>query len=166
MKPEAGLKTTWFAMAVVMMLAMAAPALAGPLETARAHEQTYDRAILSCNPQDALELYGEDAMVIYPGATDIGFGKNEIAQPLKDFEAAFCPDERHKDALTDANFAATPLGPDYIMIVRLINATDKNGNQAEVRSTKVIHRVHGQWLYLIDHTSVGLASGPAAGKAQ
>jgi hypothetical protein len=164
--PEVALKTTWLGMAAVMMLAIAAPALAGPLETARAQERAFDRAILGCRPTDALELYQDDAMAIYPGATDIGLGKNQIGPLLKNFAGAFCPDNHKKDALKDLSFAASPLGADYIMIVRIVGATDKNGDQATVRSTKVIHRDRGQWLYLIDHTSVGLSSGPASGGSQ
>lgn len=163
MKTEVALKITEAATAVVMMLLVAAPAIAGPLETARAHEQTFDNAILACNPAAADELYEDDAMAIYPGADDIGPGKVAIAKLLKNFTIAFCPNDEKKSALKDVKFAASPLGPDYIMIIRVIDATDKNGNHAVMRATKVIHQVGGKWRYLVDHTSVGLAATPAGG---
>jgi len=163
MKAEVALKITEAAAAVVMMLLVAAPALAGPLETAREQDQSFDHAILACQPDDAAALYQDDAMAIYPGAADIGIGKEAIAKLLKNFAAAFCPNEQKKAALKDVRFAATPLGADYIMIVRVIDATDKDGNHAVVRATKVIHQVGGKWRYLVDHTSVGLASTPAGG---
>jgi ketosteroid isomerase-like protein len=155
------LKITRAAAAVVMMVVMAAPALAGPLDTARAQEQQFDNAILACNPADAVELYEDDAVAIYPGATDIGRGKDEIGKLLKNFTVAFCPNDQKKSALKDVSLAASPLGADYILIVRVIDATDKDGNHAVMRATKVIHQVGGKWRYLVDHTSVGLSSGPA-----
>lgn len=163
MNREVTLKITKAAAAVVMMLAMAAPALAGPLETARGQEQQFDNAILACNPAGAAELYEDDAVAIYPGAADIGRGKDEIAKLLKNFTEAFCPNAQKKSALKDVSFAASALGPAYIMVVRVIDATDKDGNHAVMRATKVIHQVGGKWRYLADHTSVGLASGPAGG---
>lgn len=162
LKVEVTLKITGFAIAMVIMLA-AAPAWAGPLETARDHEQAFNNAILACKSEDAVALYEDDAVVIYPGADDIGRGKEAIAKVLKNFTAPFCPNERDKSALKDASFAASELGPDYIMVIRVTEATDKDGNHAVMRATKVIHHIGGQWRYLVDHTSVGLASVPAGG---
>jgi ketosteroid isomerase-like protein len=165
MKTEVALKITEAAAAVMMMLLLiAAPAIAGPLETARAQEQSFDNAILACNPADADELYENGAMAIYPGAGDIGPGKVAITKLLKNFTAAFCPNDEKKSALKDVKFAASPLGPDYILIIRVIDATDKDGNHAIMRATKVIHQADGKWRYLVDHTSVGLASTPAGGQ--
>ena len=163
MKTEVVLKITEVAVAMMMSLLIAAPALAGPLDTARAHEQAFDNAILACNPAAADELYENGAMGIYPGADDVGPGKVAIAKLLKDFAVAFCPDNEKKSALTDVKFAASPLGPDYILIIRVIDATGKDGNHAVLRATKVIHRTGGKWRYLVDHTSVGLAPAPAGG---
>ncbi len=165
MKMEVVLKITEAATAVVvMMMLIAAPVLAGPLETARAHEQSFDNAILACDPAAADELYENGAMAIYPGADDIGPGKVAITKLLQNFTVAFCPNDEKKSALKDVKFAASPLGPDYILIIRIIDATDKTGNHAVMRATKVIHRVGGKWRYLVDHTSVGLASTPAGGQ--
>jgi len=165
MKMEVVLKITEAATAVVvMMMLIAAPALAGPLETARAHEQSFDNAILACDPAAADELYENGAMAIYPGADDIGPGKAAITKLLQNFTVAFCPNDEKKSALKDVKFAASPLRPDYILIIRIIDATDKTGNHAVMRATKVIHRVGGTWRYLVDHTSVGLASTPTGGQ--
>ncbi len=158
------MKISKVAATVVMMLLVAAPAMAGPLETARAHEQKFDNAIMSCKTSDADELFEDDAVAIYPGADDIGRGKDQIAKLLKDFAVAFCPNDQKKAGLKDLSFAASALGPDYIMIIRVIEATDKNGDHAVLRATKVIHHIGGQWRYLIDHTSVGLAATSAGGQ--
>jgi hypothetical protein len=147
------------AMMVVASLLMALPAIAGPLESARTQEKTLDSAILTCNPEAASGLYEESAVAIYPGEGDIGVGPSSIGKLLKDFSEAFCPDDQKKASLKDVRLAATPMGSDYVMIMRVIDATDKQGNHALFRSTKVIHLSNGKWRYLSDHTSAGL---PAA----
>jgi ketosteroid isomerase-like protein len=161
---EVGLKIAQAALAVLTGLAVAIPAWAGPLETARDHEQEFNNAIVACNPADAAELYEDDAVAIYPGASDIGRGKDQITKLLQNFTVAFCPNDQHKAALKDVSFAASPLGEDYISVIRVIDATDKSGNHALLRSTKVLHRLNGQWRYLVDHTSVGLAASPGGGQ--
>jgi ketosteroid isomerase-like protein len=146
---------------VVLMLIGASVALAGPLETARQQEQKFDSAILACTPSSATELYEDDAVAIYPGADDIARGKDAIGKLLKDFSAAFCPNDSRKAALKDVSFAASPLGADYLVLIRVIEATDKNGDHALVRATKVIHHIGGKWQYVVDHTSVGLNPAPS-----
>jgi hypothetical protein len=155
---EHRLKINEMAMALVATLAIAMPATAGPLESARAQEQSFDSAILACTPDAASELYEEGAAAIYPGEGDIGLGRAAIAKLLKNFSAAFCPDDQKKAGLKDIRLAATPMGPDYVMIMRVIDATDRQGNHALFRTTKVIHQAGGKWRYLSDHTSVGLAT--------
>jgi ketosteroid isomerase-like protein len=152
------LKIRTVAMAMVGSLALTMPAMAGPLENARAQEQSFDSAILACTSDEAAELYEENAVAIYPGEGDIGIGRVGITKLLKSFSAAFCPNDQKKAALKDIRLAATPMGPDYVMIMRLIDATDKAGNHALLRSTKVIHQTDGKWRFLSDHTSVGLAA--------
>jgi len=152
------LKIKTMVMAMVGTLALAMPAMAGPLEYARAQEQSFDSAILACTPNEAAELYEENAVAIYPGEGDIGIGLVGITKLLKNFSAAFCPNDQKKAALKDIRLAATPMGPDYVMIMRLIDATDKAGNHALLRSTKVIHQTDGKWRFLSDHTSVGLVA--------
>ena len=146
------------ALMVIATMAPALPAIAGPLETARTQERRFDGAILACNPDAAAGFYEDAALVIYPGEGDIAIGRTAIGKLLKNFGQAFCPDDQKKASLKDVRLAATPMGPDYILIMRVIDATDKQGNHALFRSTKVLHQAGGQWRYLSDHTSVGLAS--------
>jgi len=143
---------------VLVTLLLASPALAGPGETARAQEQSFDGAILACNPEAAAGFYEDDAVAIYPGENDIAVGRNAIGKLLKSFSQAFCPNDQRKSALKDIRLAATPLGADYILVMRIIDATDKQGNHALFRSTRVLHRSGSKWRYLSDHTSVGLAA--------
>ncbi len=156
------MKISQAAIVVAAIVLLASPALAGPGETARAQEQSFDKAILACNPEGAVGFYEDDAVAIYPGENDIAIGRNATSKLLKSFDQAFCPNDQKKAALRDVRLAATPMGPDYILIMRVIDATDREGNHALFRSTKVIHQSGGKWRYLSDHTSVGLASAPPA----
>ena len=157
------MKIKAIAIAIFGTLAVAMPATAGPLESARAQEQSFDSAILACTPESAAELYEEGAVAIYPGEGDIGIGRAGIAKLLKNFSAAFCPNDQKKAGLKDIRLAATPMGPDYVMVMRVIDATDRQGNHALFRSTKVIHQADGKWRFLSDHTSIGLAAAAAEG---
>jgi ketosteroid isomerase-like protein len=131
-------------------------AWAGPLETARGIDQQFDNAILACKPDTAVELFDDDALAIFPGQGEMERGKVAIARLINNFSKAFCPNDLKQSTLKDASFAATPLGPDYVMIVRVIDATDKNGARAQFRATELIHQTRGKWRYLVDHVSVGL----------
>ena len=151
------MKLTPALIGALAIAAIATAAWAGPLESARAHEQGFDGAILACNAE-AADLYEEAAVAIYPGEGDIAIGRGAIGKLLKNFSDAFCPNDQKKASLKDVRLAATPMGPDYVMIMRVVDATDKQGNHALFRSTKVIHQTGGKWRYLSDHTSVGLAA--------
>ena len=156
-----------FAAAVFALLAlslMRTAWAAGPLEDARNIDQRFDNAILACKPDAALQLFEPGAMAIFPGQGEMEAGQKAIGRLVDNFSKAFCPDELKAASLRNASFAATPLGPDYMIIVRVIDATDRNGARAQFRATELIHQVKGQWYYLVDHVSVGLAPASASDK--
>lgn len=149
----------------MMALGLATVAWAGPLETARGIDQKFDDAILACKPDTAVELFDDDALAIFPGEGEMERGKVAIGRLVNNFSKAFCPNDLKQSTLKDASFAATPLGPDYVMIVRVIDATDKNGARAQFRATELIHQTRGKWRYLVDHISVGLAPASESDKS-
>lgn len=148
-------------MCTLMTLALAGPALADATATATAHDDAFDNAILACTPDAALELYEDNAVAIYPGEGELGGGKSQITKLIKNFSAAFCPDPDKKASIKNLSLSATPMGPDFIMVVRQFSVTDKLGNQAIVRATELIHQKDGQWRYVVDHASVGLPLAPS-----
>jgi ketosteroid isomerase-like protein len=150
------LKIINVAAAALMVVLLAAPVLADATATARVHDQAFDDAMMACTPNAALELYEDNAVAIYPGEGEIGGGKSQISKLVKDFGTAFCPDDQKKAGIKTLSLAATPMGPDFIMIVRQFEVTDKFGNKALVRATELIHQKDGKWRYVVDHASVGL----------
>ncbi|HLW69577.1 MAG TPA: hypothetical protein VKS22_03040 [Candidatus Binataceae bacterium] len=156
------MKTFGVALALVMMLMLARSAMADAVATAKATDQAYDAALLACTPGAALDFFEDHAAAIFPGDGELGGGKAEIAPLVKNFDAAFCPDAQHKAALKTMSLSATSMGPDFIMIVRQFEATDKLGNSALVRATELIHEKDGKWRYLVVHVSVGLPRASAS----
>jgi hypothetical protein len=157
-------KRTSEAIITAMLLSISMAVWAGPLETARGIDQKFDDAILACKPDTAVELFDDDALAIFPGEGEMERGKVAIGRLVNNFSKAFCPNDLKQSTLKDASFAATPLGPDYVMIVRVIDATDKNGARAQFRATELIHQTRGKWRYLVDHVSVGLAPASESDK--
>jgi ketosteroid isomerase-like protein len=152
------------AAAIVACTMFSTIAWAGPLETARAVDQRFDDAILACKPDNALELFENDALAIFPGQGEMERGKVAISRLVNNFSKAFCPNELKASTLRNASYEVTPLGADYIMIVRVIDATDRNGARAQFRATELLHQMGGKWLYLVDHISVGLPSASDSDK--
>ncbi|MGH7841789.1 MAG: hypothetical protein ACREQT_09765 [Candidatus Binataceae bacterium] len=150
-------------MAAAMTLLLARAAWADAVDTARAHDQAFDNALLACTPEAALDLYEEHAAAIYPGEGELGGGNSEILKLIKNFDSAFCPDDQKKAAIKSVSLSATPMGPDFIMIIRQFEVTDKLGNTALVRATELIHQKDGKWRYVVVHASVGLPRAPAGG---
>ena len=148
------------AIAVMILLALATNARADALAIAKAHDDHVNHAVLTCHPQEMIDLYEDNAVAIYPGEGEIAHNKSEIEKLVKNFSTAFCPDEHKKKGYKDISFDATPLGPKYIMIVRVMDVTDKDGNLARMRATEVIHESGGKWRYVFDHASIGVPPAP------
>jgi hypothetical protein len=144
---------------VSVLLALATNVRADALAIAHSVDDRVNDAALTCNPQEMIDLYEDNAVAIYPGEGEIGKNKLEIAKLVRSFLTAFCPASKTV-AYKDISFAATPMGPKYIEIVRVVDVTDKDGNLAHLRTTEVIHESGGKWRYVFDHASIGTPPAP------
>jgi ketosteroid isomerase-like protein len=154
--------TTRTAMGLVMIFALVTNARADALAIAKALDERVNNAVKQCKPQDLVNLYEKDAVAIYPGEGEIGRNKVEIERLVKTFFAAFCPDEKKKVTEKDVSFDAIQVGPKYIMIIRIVDITDRDGNPARLRTTELIHNSAGNWWYVVDHASIGVPPAPPA----
>jgi ketosteroid isomerase-like protein len=154
--------TTRLAIAVAIVLALVTNARADALAIAKAHDERVNNAVKQCKPQDMIDLYENDAVAIFPGEGEIGRGKGEIAKIVNNFFTGFCPDKDKKVGYKDVSFNAIELSPKYIMIIRVVDVTDKDGNLVRLRTTELIHKSSGRWRYLIDHASIGVPPPPPA----
>jgi len=144
-----------------IIVAVSAIANADPLAIAHSVDDRVNDAVMTCNPQEMIDLYEDKAVAIYPGEGEIGHNKTEIEKLVKNFFTGFCPDPNKKKGYKDISFTATALGPKYIEIVRVMDVTDKDGNRALMRTTEVIHEAGGKWRYVFDHASIGVPPAPA-----
>ncbi len=149
-------------MAFAVLLALAPNAHADALAIAKALDGRVDNAVKQCKPQLMVDLYETNAVAIYPGEGEIGRNKAGINRLVGDFFTAFCPDEKKKVAAKDVSFDAIQLGPKYIMIIRVVDVTDKDGNATRLRATELIHKSSAGWRYVVDHASIGVPAPPAA----
>jgi hypothetical protein len=152
--------TVKVAMALAILLVLAGYARADALTIARGIDERVNKAVEQCRPEDMLELYESNAIAIYPGEGEIARNKAAIKKVIGNFFSVFCPDEHKKVGYKDVSFDAIPLAPNYIMIVRVVDVTDKDGNLARLRTTELIHKSGGKWRYLVDHASIGVPSPP------
>jgi len=120
---------------------------------ARAHDAAYDKATLAYDVKTMLIFYEDKAEAIYPGEGEVATDKAGIEKLIRNFISPWCSQGHEKPTLKEISFHAVPLGPDYIMIVRIVDATDTQGT-VRGRATELIHRSSGKWRYLVDHASL------------
>ena len=146
---------------IVMVLRSVTTAFADPMAIARAHDAAYDKATLAYDVKTMLIFYEDKAEAIYPGEGEVATDKAGIEKLIRNFISPWCSQGHEKPTLKEISFHAVPLGPDYIMIVRIVDATDTQGT-VRGRATELIHRSGGKWRYLVDHASLGIAPQTSA----
>ena len=81
-----------------------------------------------------LTFYEDKAEAIYPGEGEVADDKAGIEKLVRDFISPWCSQGAGKNRpFKEISFHALPLGPDYIMIVRIVDATDTQGTSVGVR---------------------------------
>ena len=136
-------------------LGAAAPALADATADGRAVSDAFEKAVAAGDVQAVLALYREDASVIWPGRGEEAKGKAAIEPLVRKLIAAT------KGAhVVLKSQESMPLGDGYIVNVgRWENTVPAGGGKrvtVEVRTSEVLAKTDGKWLYLVDHASVGM----------
>ena len=135
-------------------------ALADPAAVVKAHSDAFGRAFNSCDVPAALELYEDDAVLIWPGEGEVANGKAAIAKVIQ----AECSSDA-KSSLKQVSSDSSTIGKDYIINIGMWDDTmpgpDGKPMTERVRTTELLHRSKGKWRYVIDHASIGLPPPPA-----
>jgi uncharacterized protein (TIGR02246 family) len=140
-----------------------APALADATADGRAVSEAFEKAVAAGDLQAVLALYRDDASVIWPGQGEEGKGKAAIEKLARGFLA-----DMKGARLILKSQTSIPLGEGYI--VNLGNWEQTSTSPAgkptsvEIRTSEVLAKADGKWLYLIDHASIGLPPPKAAPK--
>jgi uncharacterized protein (TIGR02246 family) len=156
------MRTILMAGGALALLAAASPVLADATADGRAVSEAFEKAVAAGDVEAILALYRDDARVIWPGQGEEAKGKAAIAPLARGLV----------DAMKGARIAlksqeSIPLGDDYIVNVGRWeqSVTTPQGKQVTVviRTSEVLQKTGGKWLYLVDHASIG-APPPKAGR--
>jgi ketosteroid isomerase-like protein len=151
-------KRVMICLATILMCARSA--MADPAAVVKAHSDAFAKAFNSCDIPAALELYEDNAVLIWPGEREVANGKAAIAKVIK-VECSSAAKSSLKQVSSDSN----AIGKDYIINVGMWDDTmpgpDGKPMTARVRTTELLHRSNGKWRYVIDHASIGLPPPPA-----
>lgn len=140
-----------------------APALADATGAGRGVSDAFQKACSAGDIPAVMNLYEDDATVIWPGQGEVAKGKPAIEK----LAVGLCKPSSGELKLISQE--AKPLGKDYILNVGRWETTapgpDGKPVKMEVRTTELLHRSGGKWRYSVDHASIGLPPPPAPGKA-
>lgn len=154
---------TRITLAMVLLMASAAPLMADAGDPGKAVSDTFQKACSSGDVSGVMKLYEDDATVIWPGQGEVAKGKNDIEKLAKDL----CKPASGELKLISQE--SKRIGDDYILNVGRWETTvpGPNGKPAvvQVRTTELLHHSGGKWRYAVDHASIGLPPPPATGSA-
>jgi uncharacterized protein (TIGR02246 family) len=144
--------------ALALAWLVAAPARADVLSEVKAHEAFFARACWEGDVPAVMTFFADDAVVIWPGAGAEAKGKTAIERLVTEFctRRPAPPILRSVETipLDETHVAATAHWEDTV--------TRRDGSRVtvHVRATQVLVRKSaGKWLYLLDHTSIGVPHG-------
>jgi uncharacterized protein (TIGR02246 family) len=140
---------------VLVLAVTVAPAGADATADGRAVSEAFEKAVAAGDLQAVLALYRDDATVIWPGQGEEAKGKAAITPLAQRFI------ENMKGAhVVLKSQQSIPLGEGYIVNVGrwAVESTTPDGRRvtSEVRTSEVLAKTDGKWLYLVDHASIGL----------
>lgn len=151
--------------AVTLLLASAGPALADAPVEVKAHEEAFARACQAGDVTAVVDLYADDATVIWPGQGEEAKDKAGITK----LATRLCKETKGLK-LVLKSLEARSLGADHIGTVSHweMTSTGPDGKPVviEMRATEVLKRSGGRLVYVFDHGSVGIPPTSGAGSAQ
>jgi len=144
----------------LVLIAYSAPAGADATEDGRAVSDAFQKAVASGDVDAIMALYRDDARVIWPGQGEEAKGKAAITELAKRLVGATKGSEivlESQDSL--------PLGDGFIANVgrwkQSFTTPDGERKTVLIRTSEVLQKTDGKWLYLVDHASIG-APPPSA----
>ena len=144
-----------------LLCGSATRALADAAADGRAVSDAFQKAVAAGDVAAALALYRDDASIIWPGQGEEAKGKAAIEPLLRNLIAG-----AKNGSVVLKSQESTPLGDGYIVNVgRWENTVTGPGGKkvvVTIRTSEVLAKTDGKWLYLVDHASVGAPPPPTA----
>jgi uncharacterized protein (TIGR02246 family) len=141
--------------ALALGLIFAAAAHAEPIATAKRVNDAFSKAFEACDIPAILNLYEDDAVVIWPGQDEYAIGKPAFRKILDHYCSGGM-----KQSVKAVSSGARQVGADYIIHFGQLDITTKGPDgkpsTLRVRTDELLHKSGGKWRYVVDHASVGL----------
>lgn len=145
---------------LAIILMCTGTALGDPADVVKVHSDAFGKAFNSCDVPATLDLYEDNATLIWPGEGEVATGKAAIAKVIKNDCSGAA-----KLSLKEVSSESHAIGKNYIINVGMWDATmsgpDGKPATSRVRTTELLHRSDGKWRYTIDNASIGLPPPPA-----
>ena len=152
--------------ALALALMLAGAAYADAVAEAKSVNDAFNKAFEACDIPAVMELYEDDAVVIWPGQGEFALGKPAFEKIVKGYCAS-----PSKPSIKVVSSDARQVGLDHIIHFGQLDVTmtgpDGKPATLRLRTSELLHKSHGKWRYEVDHASAGLPP-PASdgGKAQ
>jgi uncharacterized protein (TIGR02246 family) len=147
--------------AVALVFMFMATAYADPVVEAKAVNDAFTKAFEACDIPAVLDLYEDNAIVIWPGEGEFAIGKSAFEKILK----GYCSGSS-KPSIKVVSSDARQVGRDYILHFGQLDASvaGPDGKPATIRlrTTELFHKSHGKWRFAMDHASAGIPPPPGA----
>lgn len=147
--------------ALAMSLMLGGAAYADAVGDAKTVNDAFTKAFEACDIPAVMDLYENDAVVIWPGQGEFALGRPAFEKIVK----AYCS-APSKPSIKVISSDARPVGLDHIIHFGQLDVTmtGPDGKPAilRVRTSELLHKSHGKWRYEIDHASAGLPQPPSA----
>jgi uncharacterized protein (TIGR02246 family) len=142
-------------LALALSVMFSAAAFADPVGDADSVNDAFYKASAACDIPAVLNLYEDNAIVIWPGQGEYAVGKPAFQKILKTYCSGGV-----KQSFKVVSSDARPVGKDYIIHFGQLEVTtqgpDGKSITLRVRTDELLHQSGGKWRYEIDHASVGL----------
>jgi uncharacterized protein (TIGR02246 family) len=145
---------------IATAIVCAGPAWADPASVVKAHTDAFAKAFAACDIPAVLNLYEDNATVIWPGDGEVASDKEAFAKIFK-AECATTTNSSLKLISSDAH----AIGKDYIINVGMWDYTTTGAEgkptTSRLRTTELLHKSNGKWRYMVDNASFGVPPPPA-----
>jgi ketosteroid isomerase-like protein len=148
--------------AMLLVMAMAAPAFADATAEAKKHSEAFAKACGAGDLKVVMALYADDAYVIWPSAGEEAHGKAAIEKLVPNL----CDPKGPKPVLK--SIVGVQLDPTHIATIGHWELTqdgpDGKPATTNIRTSEVIVKSGHGWRYVVDHASIGVPPPPAPAK--
>jgi uncharacterized protein (TIGR02246 family) len=147
--------------AAALSLMFTHSANADPLAEVQGVGDAFSKAFAACDIPAIMDLYEDNAVVIWPGQGEFVVGKPAFEKIVK----SYCSGAA-KSPMKIVSSDARQVGQDYIIHFGQMDNTTQGPDgkpvTQRIRTDELLHKSGGKWRYVVDHASVGLAPPPSA----